>query len=366
MLQKIKKLPLLLILAMLLTVGSSGFAFYQYRELQAKNTELKYFKDAGLFYDSTQKQLVISPFIYDESNTLSRYISIGELKRFLTGSTLCEKYYDFMFGKCLVAMNQNPKGQDKILDDQASPAKYYGWFGSDKVELNINIPVKDFTNVNRFEYSGNYYSNSEKKIFSFKGGTNLAKDYDTSEGYKTSIKLEETTDGILTGKIDLFSQDNTNKLAGLSNDAVEKLNAVNMYGTYTAKDQKQYDVFLTKDKETVDNWKVKEIKGKVYFGNTYGYGSPTSNAFIITDNENYFSNENWNFKNLVDGQEVLIKGKAREYTPLPNNGNTVANYQPPVAQCEMPGGCLPQSKLGFPQPFSTNLGIFNIESVEKI
>ena len=40
MFQKIKKLPLLLILAILLAIGSSGFAFYQHKELQ-------HFKDAG-------------------------------------------------------------------------------------------------------------------------------------------------------------------------------------------------------------------------------------------------------------------------------------------------------------------------------
>jgi hypothetical protein len=378
MFHKIKKLPLLLILAILLAIGSSGFAFYQYKELQ-------HFKDAGLFYDSNQKQVVLNSMNY-ASYSSTRFVGINEIKDLLTFKLRCSSINEFINGYCLnyslqnqyslsssnfsispqaTAISENSaRIYNQIQNNQVTSAKYYGWFGSDKVEFNINTPVQNY------KYNGDYYSNTEKKTYNFVGNTvtdnNNYNNYNNGISVKTSIKLDEVTDGLITGKIDLFSQDNSNKLAGLSGDAVDKLSAENLYGTYTAKDQKQYDIFLTKNKETIDSWKVKEIKGKLYFGNTYGYGTPTSNAFIKSGNENYFSNENWNFKNLIDGQEVIIRGKIRVFTPFANSGGTVANYQPPYLPCNDGPGCQGKPKLGFPETFSTDLGIFNIESVEKI
>jgi hypothetical protein len=369
MFQKIKKLPLLLILAILLAIGSSGFAFYQYKELQN-------FKDAGLFYDSNQKQVVLSPMQIYQGSGFTRFIGLNEIKDYLSNSMSCSG--NLIYGGCynakisysssssfsnfsltpqMVAISENSaKNYNQIQNNQLTSAKYYGWFGSDKVEFNINTPVQNY------KYNGDYYSNSEKKTYNFVGSTN-------SENYngtnRTSIKLDEFTDGLLTGKIDLYSQDNTNRLSGLSNDATEKLNAENLYGTYTAKDQKRYDIFLTKNKETVDNWKIKEIKGKFYKGQNYGSPNSSTPVFIVSKDVNYFSFETWNFKDYVDGQEVIIKAKTREYT-LDNYGNAIASYQPQFAECYGPGGCNPQPKLGLPQSFSTNSGIFNIESVEKI
>jgi hypothetical protein len=364
MFQKIKKLPLLLILTILLAVGSSGFAFYQYRELQ-------HFKDAGLFYDVNQKQVVLSPLRFDESNILSRYFGLNEIKEYVKNSNPCFFRSEFIFGMC---QGQIPSSYSYNLGissqvfnsnfgkNTQTSAKYYGWFGSDKVEFNINTPAQNT------KYNGDYYSNSEKKTYNFVGTAGSDKDYNGGSSlYKNTINLEEITDGLITGKINLFSQDNTNKLAGLSNDVVEKLNAENMYGTYIAKDQKQYDVFLTKNKETVDNWKIKEIRGKLYLGNGYGvYGNQSSMSFVKGENENYFTNENWNFKNMVDGQEVIIKGKTRKFTSPSNNNGPIATYQPPYLPCNDGPGCQGKIKPGYTDPFTTDTGIFNIESVEKI
>ena len=135
-----------------------------------------------------------------------------------------------------------------------------------------------------------------------------------------------------------------------------------MFGTYTAKDQKVYDVFLTNKKEKVEEWKIKEIRGKVYSTQVYnGYGQ--NGVIMITAGDvNYFTNEAWNFKNLGDGQEVIIKGKTRQYSTQYNN--PTATYQPPYdGQCNY-GQCTP--KAGYPAGFSTDLGIFNIESVNKV
>jgi hypothetical protein len=326
----------------------------------------------------TKKQVVLSPMQFYQSNGYTRFIGINEIKDYLSNAMSCSG--NLIYGSCynakisysssssfsnfsltpqMVAISENSaRIQNQLQNNQVTTAKYYGWFGSDKVEFNINTPVKDA------KYNGDYYSNSEKKTYNFIGGT-------TNDVYngtnRNSIILDELTDGLLTGRISLFSQDNTNKLAGLSNDATEKLNAENLYGTYTAKDQKRYDVFLTKNKETVDNWKVKEIRGKFYRSQNYGIPNASAPVFVITKDSNYFSFETWNFKDFVDGQEVLIKSKSREYT-TDNYGNTIANYQPPMQETgwECRTNLCNTPKVGYPQSFLTNLGIFNIESVEKI
>jgi hypothetical protein len=371
MFHKIKKLPLLLILAILLAIGSSGFALYQYKELQVKTKELNNFREVGLFYDTNQKQVVVSPLIFDESNILSRYFGLNEIKEYVKNSYPCFFRSEFILGMC---QGQIPSSYSYNLgisstifnsnlgNNSQVSAKYYGWFGSDKVEFNINTPAQNS------KYNGDYYSNSEKKTYNFVGTMGSDKDYSSGSSlFKNTINLEEITNGLITGKINLFSQDNTNKLAGLSNDAVDKLNAENMYGTYTAKDQKQYDIFLTRNKETVDNWKTKEIRGKIYIGNGYGpYGNQNGIIFVKGNNENYFSNENWNFKNFVEGEEVVVKGKSRIYTAPGNNSGPIATYQPQFLPCNEGPGCQGKLKPGFPEQFSTDLGIFNIESVEKI
>jgi hypothetical protein len=371
MIQKIKKLPLLLILAILLAIGSSGFAFYQYRELQ-------HFKDAGLFYDSNQKQVVLSPvLLWPFDDSYGRQLTVEEIKNVTSGHTFCSIRGAISTESCLDNSLQLIKNIDydkrMFLNSQLDvnrpvSAKYYGWFGSDKVELNINTPAQTT------KYNGDYFNNSEKKTYNLVGKVITNKQssnglYNINESFliKNTISLEETTDGLLTGQVDLFSQDNTNKLAGLSNDTLDKLNAENLYGMYTSKDEKQYDVFLTKNKEIVDNWVIEEIKGKLYLGNGYSsYGTQNSIAFVKGASENYFSNENWNFKNMVDGQEVIIRGKTRKFTSPSNNSGPIATYQPPYLPCNDGPGCQGKIKPGYTDPFTTDTGIFNIESVEKI
>ena len=362
MFSKIKKLPILLILALLLAVSSSGFAYYEYKELQN-------FKDAGLYYDKNQKQVVLSPQSF-ATNSSTRYLGINELKDFMSYKINCPVSFVFIAGDCNNPFYQNQNNNSSGVSGYASQntfsapssptseiikAKYYGWFGSDKVEFTINTPVQNF------KYNGEYYSNSEKKTFNFVGNVSSQQN---NGSYKSSISLEENVDGLITGKIELFSQDNTNKLAGLSNDAIEKLSTENLFGTYTAKDQKQYDIFLTNKKETIESWKVKEIKGKYYKASVYGGGISPNAAMITGENINYFSNETWNFKDLVDGQEVVIKGKTRQYSSL--FGNAVATYQPQFdnQNCGYAIPCTP--KTGYPAAFSTDIGIFNIESVNKV
>ena len=367
MFSKIKKLPLLLILTILLAIGSSGFAYYEYKELQN-------FKDAGLFYDKNQKQVVLSP-VLSISSSSSRYFGLNEIKDYLAFKLGCDTVSSFVFGNCqpypypqnrITYSSLNyPSSYANFISAQAIPnynqqtdlikAKYYGWFGSDKVEFNINTPVQNY------KYNGDYYSNAEKKTFNFVGNT-LSQQNNGS--YRNTISLEENVDGLITGKIELFSQDNTNKLAGLSNEATEKLSVENLYGTYTAKDQKTYDIFLTNKKDVADYWPTSEIRGKYYKSSNYGGGVVENAAMITSGSVNFFSNETWNFKNLVDGQEVIIKGKQRRYSSL--YGNAVATYQPPYdnQNCGYASPCTP--KAGYPAAFSTDLGIFNIESVEKV
>ena len=204
MLSKIKKLPTVLIIVLLLAIGSSGFAYNEYKELQN-------FKDAGLFYDKNQKQVVLSPLV-STSNMPSRYIGFNELKEFLTYKFNCDSVSAFLFGGCPNINSQqnqsiyssssffNPSSsyfsgqpmQNYNPSNESVKAKYYGWFGSDKVEFTINTPVQNF------KYNGEYYSNSEKKTFNFMGNTTSRQKGDS---YTNSIILDEMTDALITGKI---------------------------------------------------------------------------------------------------------------------------------------------------------------------
>lgn len=179
----------------------------------------------------------------------------------------------------------------------------FGFVGGDKIKMDLNTSFSDI--------NGSYYSTTENKTYSLKGRINPQVDNSTGF-YGANISMNEFENGSISGRFDINSDRPQNVNGGnnynLSMDVLgsNPENVKKLFGTYSAYDGIQYDLYLTPDTNEIDNWKTETFNGKLYNNN-----SNWQSVFIKIGDKFYHSKNVNKFKDIPNESEVTFIAKTR-------------------------------------------------------
>jgi hypothetical protein len=199
-------------------------------------------------------------------------------------------------------------------------ANYYGWIGAERINLTVNYDVATFV--------GRYEDKNKNNFELFM----VSETSPTDKSLKWNVTKEMNQ--IVVGTLEVFANDESGSKINIT-QGLTLFDTQVLHGIYQPKDGLPENVYLTQDKQKVEYWTSKPLKGKVYKGKNTE--RPTYFIDMGSDNGQFFTFETWWFNEFKDGDEIIFDGKIREYNDVQKSGG-----------------------------IETNRGIFDIKSVRKI